>query len=129
MIATAEVNGGRARFDLDKNRLFNPKDNVSGYALIHVKVPEAMAVQVQIGHDDGARVWVNGQLVHSKDQSDFKDDAHKANADLEEGWNRVLVKVRNGNGGFGFVIRIVDRSGKPIEGIQFNAYGDQLLPP
>jgi hypothetical protein len=127
--ANAETGGGRARFDWDKNRTFPAKDNVSCYALIHVKAPAGRTASLQIGHDEGGRVWLNGQLVHSNNTSNFANDAFKSKIDLEEGWNRLLVKVRNATGGFGFVLRIVDEAGKPIEGLEFHPYGDQLVPP
>lgn len=122
------ITGPTALFDFEKNGMFTPKVNVSVYALIHVKAPAATAAQLWMGHDDGCRVWLNGQLVHNNDRAGgtLKGDEHKVKVQLDEGWNRFLFKVRNATAAFGLATRFVDASGKPIEGLEFHAFGDQL---
>ncbi|HLF92530.1 MAG TPA: hypothetical protein VJB14_03660 [Planctomycetota bacterium] len=123
----ATVNGQEAVFAWDKNGQFTPKDNVSVYALIHVKVPVSTAGQLFLGHDDGCRVWLRGNLVHNLNTGGaVKSGEHKVKVQLDEGWNRILVKVRNGTGGFGFAMKIVDAAGKEIPGLEYNAFGDEL---
>ena len=129
-LVTNAPQAGYSVFSWEDGKTFNPKDNVSGYALIHVKAPAPMEAQLSVGHDDGARIWVNGEVVHQNDRGGgVKNDEFKAKAHLEEGWNRILVKVRTTNGGFGFSLRILDDKGAPAQGLEYSAYGDQLVPP
>jgi hypothetical protein len=122
--------GGYSVFSWEDGKTFSPKDGVSGYALIHVKAPSPMEVHLSVGHDDGARIWVNGEVVHQNDRNGgVKNDEFKPKAHLEDGWNRILVKVRSKDGGFGFSFRILDDKGQPAQGLEYSAYGDQLVPP
>jgi hypothetical protein len=126
----ATVKDGYAAFNWEDGKLINPKDAVSAYVVLHVKAPSPMPVQLSVGHDDGGRIWVNGELVHSNDRGGgVKNDEFKAKASLEAGWNRVLVKVRTKDGGFGLSFRILDEKGAPAQGLEYSPYGDQLVPP
>jgi hypothetical protein len=64
--------------------------NAIAYAQCALHSPDARRVRYAFGSDDGSRVWLNGVL------------------DLQAGWNRVLVKVENGDGGFGLYFRVFD---------------------
>jgi hypothetical protein len=73
---------------------------------------------MQIGSDDGVKVWVNGEIVHANNVS----RGHKAGEDkvavrLEKGWNIFLVKVTQGGGGWGFSARLVDDEGNALKNI------------
>ncbi len=124
-----DAGGGKAAV-LDLAPQFAPKDNVNGYALIHVKAPAAMDAKLLLGFDDGIKVWVNESIAFSKDSGGgLTPDKETASIKLEDGWNRILVKVRNGTGGYGFAFRIADANKKPIPGLEYNPYGDQLVGP
>lgn len=128
-LGAAPLQGGYVLFNWEDGKTFNPKDNVSGYALIHVKAPAPMPVLVSVGHDDGGKVWVNGEVVHSNDRGGgVKNDEFKAKASLEEGWNAVLVKVRTASGGFGLSFRILDDQGQPAAGLEYSPYGEMIPP-
>jgi hypothetical protein len=72
-LANAAVNAQQvAVFDWDKSNTFNPKVNVSVYALIHVKAPADMDARLLISHDDGARAWLEGTLVHDNGKGTMK---------------------------------------------------------
>ena len=118
-------------FDWDKNNAFNPKTNVSVYALIHVKAPAAIDARLLLSHDDGGRAWLNGTKVHDQDKSGaaVKADEFNVSIRLEEGWNRLLIKVNQGTGGFGLMMRITDSAKAPISGLEYSPYGDSLDPP
>jgi hypothetical protein len=125
----ATVAGANATLDWTKSKIYNSPDNTSAYALIHVKSPESMDAQLVLTHDDGGRAWVNGTRVHDNDRGGgFKKDEFKARIRLEEGWNRLLFKVRNGTGGFGLQMRVVDGAGEPIGSLEWHPYGDALDP-
>jgi len=94
---------------VDFLRLFKPGTNVVAYAHTFVYSPQDMEVQVSFGSDDGARVWINGQLV--LDRYVFRpvrEDQDIFRIPLKRGWNSLLVKVIQGGGDWGFVLKLVD---------------------
>ncbi|MBI3856343.1 MAG: hypothetical protein HY293_11705 [Planctomycetes bacterium] len=129
-LASAGINGAQAVFDWDKSNLFNPKTNVSVYALIHVKAPADMDARLLISHDDGGRAWLQGTLVHDNNKGGaVKADEFNVPIKLVEGWNRLLVKVNQNTAGFGLMMRITDSAKAAIPGLEFSPYGDMLEPP
>ncbi len=83
------------------------------YAYGEFDVAEAVPALVLFGSDDGAVVWLNGERVH-RVAADRAVDPNSDSFDvaLAQGKNRVLVKVDNGWGGWGFSLRIYDEEGK-----------------
>ncbi len=124
---TAAMAGAQCKLDWEKN-VFNPKDNVSGYAVIHVKAPQAMEARLYVSHDDGGRAWLNGTKIHDNGKGTMKADEFNVALKLEEGWNRLLFKVSNGSGGYGLLMRITDGNKAAIPGLEFSPTGDLLEP-
>jgi hypothetical protein len=129
-LASPTMKGPQAHFDWEKGP-FTPKDAVSVYALIHVKAPSAMDAKLWLSHDDGGRAWVNGALVHDKNKTGaaVKPDEFSVAIKLEEGWNRILIKVNNTKDTFGLMMRITDPAKTPIQALEYSPYGDMLEPP
>ncbi len=111
---SAVVAGDQAIVDLDAR--FTPNDNVCAYAYAEIFVTKARAVVMKTGSDDGIRVWVNGTLVHSKlEPRGLTVDQDSFAAELVDGWNRILVKVCEGGGGWGFHLRMETPKGRPLK--------------
>lgn len=86
------------------------------YAHSYVYSPTAQNVYLSMGSDDGIRAWVNGNLVWSNDVNrghTFNQDRVQVN--LNAGWNRLLIKVRNGTAAFDFSARFTDAAGNPVD--------------
>jgi len=128
--ASPTMKGAQAHFDWEKGP-FTSKDGVSVYALIHVKAPSAMDAKLWLSHDDGGRAWVNGALVHDKNKTGaaVKADEFGVAIKLEEGWNRILIKVNNAKDTFGLMMRITDPAKTAIQALEYSPYGDMLEPP
>ncbi len=92
---------------------FKPNDRVVGYALSYIYSPEDWEVLFGFGSDDGAKIWVNDDLVFKKHAVgrplDPDQDAFRVR--LRKGWNKILVKEENLRGGWGFFLRPVDVRG------------------
>lgn len=100
---------------VDATKLMDPNTNVTLYALALMESPEEMDVQIRAGSDDTLSIWLNGKRVHHHDVSrGVTFDEDKVDAHLQKGTNSLLLKVCQGGGGWGFVVRIVDKNGKPI---------------
>lgn len=95
-------------------------DGIVCYGLVNVKVVSDTDAWLFVGSDDGWAAWVNGELADKFDAGrGVMFDQDRVNIRLRAGWNRLLVKIRNGDGAMGFVGRITDRTGRAIDGIQF----------
>ena len=77
------------------------------YAYTEIESPESGPATILFGSDDGARIWVNDNLVFDKliTRSAVKDE-EKIPLLLEKGLNRILVKVEQNVGGWGFFLRL-----------------------
>ncbi|MGD8451187.1 MAG: HEAT repeat domain-containing protein [Phycisphaerae bacterium] len=96
-------------------------ENCCLYVRARVYSPQAQAARLEIGSDDGVRAWLNGALVHSNEAA----RAHTIGQDkvpvaLEQGWNTVMLKVVQGNGGWGFSCGVRGPDGEPLTGLRFS---------
>ncbi|MFI5379623.1 MAG: HEAT repeat domain-containing protein [Tepidisphaerales bacterium] len=90
------------------------------YVKSRVFCPKVQKARLDIGSDDGVKIWVNGALVHSHNIArPIKAGEDSAEAALKEGWNDFLVKVTQNNLGFAVCIRIRNSDGAPISGLRF----------
>ena len=89
------------------------------YARARVYSPAMQQVRLDIGSDDGMKLWINGQLAHAHNiQRPLQAMSDRAAGRLNEGWNDLLVKVTQNNMGFGFCLRIRAADGSVIEGLK-----------
>ena len=70
-----------------------------------------------LGHDDGARAWLNGKLVYDNETygEATNADAYFARVKLKSGANTFLVKVYNASYDCGLCVRLATTAGEPIE--------------
>ncbi|HEY3594497.1 MAG TPA: serine hydrolase [Polyangiaceae bacterium] len=100
---------------LDFRAMFQTDTDLKvAYAYAEWDVAAAAEAHAVFGSDDGARVFVNGREVHRlvtparsvepcNDRFDFA---------LRAGQNRMLVKIENAYGEWGFALRIADPAGR-----------------
>ncbi len=79
------------------------------YAFTWVESPDEREASLAVGSDDGHRIWLNGVEVG------MNSGCHGVGTDnfiypvtLEAGWNRLLVKVYDGGGGWGWIARFYE---------------------
>ncbi len=90
------------------------------YVKSRVICPKAQKVRLDIGSDDGIKLWINGKLVHANNATrPLKAGDNNAQATLKEGPNDFLVKITQNNMGCGVCIRIRSASGESIPGLRF----------
>jgi len=91
-----------------------------GYGLIYANSPEKRDVQIRIGTNDAAKIWLNDELVWRFNigrDAIFDDDI--VNVSLKPGLNKILIKVCNRISLWGFYFRMTDEKGNGIPDIQF----------
>jgi hypothetical protein len=107
-LATAGVDG-RVRL----NAHFTPNDWVVAYAQAFLYSPDERQATLMLGADDAHVLWVNGV------RSSERQGRHVSVADeievpvtLHAGWNGVLLKVADLDGGWAFLVRVADPTGQ-----------------
>jgi len=97
-------------------------DHCVAYIRSRVFSPKATRVRLDIGTDDGIKLWVNGALVHANNATrGLKPEQDRARAELKEGWNDFLAKITQHTMGCGACIRIRAEDGSAIDGLKFEA--------
>jgi len=90
-----------------------PNEQALVYGLAYVFSPDDRLATVLLGSDDGVRVWVNDNLVHSNPvYRAAAPDQDRVKVNLVKGWNKVLIKVLQGGGGWGYYFRFSDPKGE-----------------
>ncbi|MCC7407801.1 MAG: hypothetical protein IT442_06990 [Phycisphaeraceae bacterium] len=97
---------------------FNGIDHAAAYAVAYVHCDKAMEnLTLWTGSDDYITVWVNGKKVMSYDEkrrgSDWDQD-QTTGITLEQGYNRIVVKVVDVVGGYDFYFRFSDTDDLPV---------------
>jgi putative heme-binding domain-containing protein len=87
-----------------------------GYAATLVEAREETETRLLLGYDDSAKVWVNGELVHAphEHRAIFARDV-AVPVRFAPGVNRVLVKIENRLGAWGFIAEVEDPEGRLAE--------------
>jgi CubicO group peptidase (beta-lactamase class C family) len=96
---------------LDLTKVFAKKDTMVAYGYTEIEAGVASKQFMTVGSDDAIRIWLNGKLIH--DTWIFRglaQDDDQITLDLKPGRNRLLVKVLNAWGGWGFVCRFPSKS-------------------
>jgi HEAT repeat protein len=92
------------------------------YAKSRVYSPREQRVRLEIGSDDGIKLWLNGKLAHSNNVlRPLKAGSDQADAVLQEGWNDFLAKITQNNMGCGLCIRVRGPGGGTLEGLRSEA--------
>ena len=95
----------------------------AAYARTQVYSESERAALLELGSDDGIKVWLNGKLIHAnKATRALTPGTDKVTIQLRQGWNSLLLKITQNNQGWGFCARLVGPGGKPLEGVRFTHY-------
>ena len=91
---------------VDLAKRLGQKEHSVAYAYAEVEAAGATTILVGVGSDDGVKVWLNGKLVHENwILRDVQKDQDIALLNLQQGTNRLLVKIQNAKGDWGFACR------------------------
>jgi hypothetical protein len=84
--------------------------------------PSARQAVLELGSDDGVKVWLNRSLIHqNNDERDVSPGDDKVDMALKQGWNHLLVKVTQGVGGWGFIACVTDESGEVFNDLKISS--------
>jgi len=94
-------------------------DNRVAYLRTRVSSDKEQKARLEIGSDDGIKVWLNGQVVHANNViRAVAPGQDNVEVTLKQGWNQLLLKVTQGGGEWSVCARLrAPDSGRP-EGLK-----------
>ena len=99
------------------DQVMDPTENVAGYALTFIRVPKDTPCVLRGGYNEAYKLWVDGDLVASRKRYNGRAfDQFADGCTLRKGWNALLVKVCNSDGGWNFELRLTDEKGRALSG-------------
>jgi tetratricopeptide (TPR) repeat protein len=126
---TGSFSGGvtwKTAVDSSLDGFINLKENIVtsnwavGYGLIYLDAPEAQPVQFRVGSNEAIKIWLNDREVWKMNairMAVVDSDIFEVN--LHKGRNKILVKVCNSFGNWGFYFRVTDVTGNGIPALEF----------
>lgn len=112
---------------------FNLRDHCCAYMRTQIWSPVEQDAKLELGSDDAIKAWLNDKLIHSnytirglsprQDIVDIK---------LREGWNKLMLKVVDHEGGWAFCCRPRKTDGSALKGLKVKTedvikYGTEAL--
>lgn len=93
----------------------------AAYLRLRLWSPEARRARLEMGSDDGIKVWLNGKVVHSSyAERGYEFGVDKADVDLTQGWNYLMVKVVQNKSEWGLGVRVANSSGDEMDDIRID---------
>jgi CubicO group peptidase (beta-lactamase class C family) len=95
---------------IELDNVYPNTDYAAVYAWAEIIVDADSAVLMGIGSDDGVKVWHNDKLIHDHwTPRGLTPDQDVVPLNLVKGSNRILLKVQDMQGGWGFSARVLDK--------------------
>jgi hypothetical protein len=92
-----------------------------GYLKTVVEVERAQEARLEIGSDDGVKVWLNGEVVHANNaMRGLTVGSDVCTVNLRRGANVLLFKVTQGGGDWRLCCRIRGVDGFALEGVRID---------
>jgi len=105
---------------MDLLKMFGGDQRVA-YARTWVYSEQRQPASLELGTDDGVKVWLNHEVVHTNNIfRGLQPATDKVQVTLHEGWNPLLLKVTQLNQGWAFCARLRQTDGSHMDGLQFS---------
>jgi putative membrane-bound dehydrogenase-like protein len=94
---------------VDLMAFFAPRSSqIVSYLTCDVVSPVEQEASILLGTDDGAKLWVNGRLVHTvRATRAALPEQDTVRVKLKKGVNTILLKINNGDGPHGFYFTVL----------------------
>jgi HEAT repeat protein len=97
-------------------------DQCVAYVRTWVHCDQDLAARLELGSDDGVKVWLNDKQVYALNTArTLTPGSDKIDLTLHSGWNRLLLKVTQNNLAWEFCARFVKPDGAHLPGLQSGA--------
>ena len=102
---------------VDLNKLFAGDERVA-YLKTQITSERDQEAQLEIGSDDGVKVWLNEKVVHANNVTRaFGPGQDRVKVKLDRGVNRLLLKVTQGGGEWAACCRLRAPDGASLGGV------------
>jgi hypothetical protein len=92
------------------------------YARTWIHADQEQRARLELGSDDGNKVWLNGQLVHANNTArPLTPGSDKAEVTLKAGWNPLLLKITQNDSAWEFCARFLKLDGSHLDGLRSDA--------
>jgi HEAT repeat protein len=96
-------------------------ENCCAYLRTGVYSPKAQDVSLEVGSDDGVKIWLNGKVVHANNVNrGLAVGQDKVKAALAQGWNTVLMKITQGGAQWAACLRVRQPNGSKLDGLRLS---------
>ncbi len=103
------------------DKLFS-QQNCVAYLRTNIWSPDAREGILELGSDDGIKVWLNGELVHQNNvKRGLNPGEDIIKIQLKQGWNSCLMKITQMTGGWGATAVLLDSAGNTMKDVKFEA--------
>ena len=97
-------------------------DQCVAYARTWVHSDQDQPARLELGSDDGVKVWLNDKQVYALNTArGLTPGSDKVDVNLHSGWNRLLLKITQNTLGWEFCARFVKPDGSHLDGLQCGA--------
>ncbi len=94
-------------------------ENKVVYLRSRIWSPRVQRVRMELGSDDGFKVWLNGVLVGGKSVARAcEPGSDKINVNLVKGWNLLMLKITQDAGQWAACVRFVNTDGSRLVGLR-----------
>jgi len=96
----------------------------AAYLRTRLYSPKKQEAQMELGSDDGVKLWIGGKLVHENNASrPCSPGQDRKKVALEEGWQDLLMKVTQGGGEWSCCLRFRAADGGKLDGVKADPAG------
>ena len=107
-------------FVLDLLKLYGGEQRVA-YLRTCIHSDSRQQGRLEIGSDDGVKVWLNGTIVHSNNVArPLTPGSDNVNVTLNQGWNLLMLKITQNNLPWEFCVRLRKPDGSSLPGIRID---------
>jgi len=114
------LNKGGGAWSFNLEAMYGSLDHCAAYVRTQVWSPVDQDVQIEMGSDDALKAWLNGKSIHANYLNrgcSARQDLVKAK--LKKGFNDLMLKVVEHEGGWGFACRIRKPDGSALDGLKY----------
>lgn len=98
------------------------------YLVTWIRSAEATTATLALGPDDGARAWLDGDVVLEVASCQGTNwDQFTAEVELTGDWQLLMLKIYDQGGGWGTFARVLDGDGQPLAGLEVALSSDGPL--
>ena len=113
---------GIGSWDINLESTFGSRDHCGAYMRTRIWSPAEQDIQLELGSDDSIKVWLNGKVIHVNNTNrGMSPRQDLVNTKLRKGWNDLLLKVTDNEGGWSFCCRVRRPDGSVLDGLNFEA--------